>query len=116
WGTYPLHVYPDGGVDRPQMAVLQNYLYANAPSALPGINSPLAVNYRTGEAVSYSPSATKNPTSFTVTQLPATLSYNATTKKITGTIPIGIHTIKISATNANGTGEVRDVILRGIDL
>lgn len=116
WGTYPLHVYPDGGVDRPQMAVLQDYLFANAPSALPGINSPLSVNYRIGEAVNYTLSATNNPTSFTVTQLPSTLSYNTTTKKITGTVPVGIHTIKISGTNASGTGEVRDIIFRGIDL
>lgn len=116
WGTYKLHVYPDGGADRPQMAILQNYLFADAPSALPGINSSLAVNYRITDTVVYKPSATNSPVSFTVTDLPAGLSYNTGTKEITGTIPAGTHTIKISAANAAGTGAVTDAILRGMDL
>lgn len=117
WGTYKLNVFPNSnGTERPQMQVLANHLFANAPSNLPGINSPLAVGYNIAKPVIYKPTATNNPTSFTVTQLPTGLTYNSTTKEITGTIPAGVHTIKVKATNANGIGEERDVVLRGTAL
>ncbi|RYZ95519.1 MAG: hypothetical protein EOP47_25685, partial [Sphingobacteriaceae bacterium] len=117
WGDYKLNVLPNSnGTERPQMQVLANHLFTDLPSALPGITSALAVSYNVAKPVSYKPTATNNATSFTVTQLPAGLSYDGTAKEIIGTIPAGIHTVKISATNANGTGEERDVVLRGVAL
>lgn len=117
WGTNKLSVYPNSnGTDRPQMQVLSNYLFAASPSNLSGINSPLVVSYKVGKPMVYQPTATNNPTGFTVTQLPSALAYNATTKEITGTMPTGTHTIKISATNASGIGEEREVVLRGVEL
>ncbi|RZK68479.1 MAG: hypothetical protein EOO92_23225, partial [Pedobacter sp.] len=117
WGTYKLNVLPNtNGTERPQMAVLANHLFANLPSNLSGINSPLVAAYNVAKPVSYKPTATNNPTGYIVTQLPTGLSYNSTTQEITGTIPAGAHIIKISATNANGTGEIRDVELKGVAL
>lgn len=117
WGTYKLNVYPNAnGTERPQMQVLANHLYASSPSALAGINSPLIVSYKIGKPLLYKPTATNNPTGFTVTQLPGALTYNSSTQEITGTMPSGTHTIKIRATNASGQGEERDVVLRGVEL
>lgn len=117
WDTYKLSVMPNAdGSERPQMQVLANHLFAAAPSTLSGINSPLVVSYKIGKPVVYKPTATNNPTGFTVTQLPAALTYNSTSKEITGIMPAGTHTIKITATNASGLGEERDVLMRGVEL
>jgi len=117
WGTYKLNVYPNSnGTERPQMQVLANYLFTSAPSNLSGINSPLVVSYKVGQPMVYQPKATNQPTAFTVTQLPSALTYNSTTREITGTMPSGTYTIKVSATNANGVGEEREVLLRGVEL
>ncbi|RRN76533.1 carbohydrate-binding protein, partial [Pseudoxanthomonas sp. SGD-10] len=117
WGNNRLSVYPNSdGSERPQMQVLEQYLFADPISSLPRINSSFVVNYNVANAVSYQLTATNNPTSFTVTGLPSTLNYDNTEHKITGTIPLGEHTINVYATNSNGDGEVRQVVLRGVEL
>lgn len=117
WGNNKLSVFPNAdGSERPQMQVVQNHLFANALSTLSGINSPLVVSYKVGKPMIYKPTATNNPTGFTITQLPSALTYNSITQEITGNMPTGTHTIKISATNAGGLGEEREVVLRGVEL
>ncbi len=117
WGTHKMSVHPNNdGSDRPQMAVLEKYTYADAPSLKPEITSPYAASFNVANTVSYKVTATNNPASFTVSGLPEGLSFNSTTNLITGTIPAGVHTLQLSATNAEGAGRTREVVLRGVQL
>jgi hypothetical protein len=72
----------------------------------PVITSPLTASGTFGVAFSYQITASNNPTSFNATGLPAGLSVNTTTGLISGTPrgSGGTFTVKISATNAGGTG------------
>ncbi|MFT2010509.1 cellulase family glycosylhydrolase [Pontibacter sp. 13R65] len=117
WGTYKLSVHPNNDLtDRPQMAVLEKYTYADAPLPLPAITSPLAANFNVANQVIYKLKATNNPSSYTVTGLPAGLTFSSSTNLISGTIPAGNHTIQVSATNEHGTGAVSELVLRGMQL
>ncbi|WP_187262022.1 cellulase family glycosylhydrolase [Pontibacter beigongshangensis] len=117
WGTHKMSVHPNNnGSDRLQMQVLEKYHYADAPAPQPQITSPYAANYNVNSNVSYQLKATNNPTSFTVTGLPAGLTYNSSSNLITGIMPDGVHTVQLSATNASGTGNIREVELRGMRL
>jgi hypothetical protein len=71
----------------------------------PAITSPLTASGTVGVAVSYTITATNNPTSFNATGLPAGLSVNTRTGVISGTpTATGSFSVTISATNAAGTG------------
>lgn len=113
WGTYSLDVQPRNGVDRPQIAVLQNYPYADIPSMLPEIKSPLTAFYNVNNQVSYTVKAINNPLSFTVTGLPQGLTYDDATRLITGTVEVGVYNIEITASNAYGTS-TSTLVLTGI--
>jgi phosphatidylinositol-3-phosphatase len=75
------------------------------PPAVPAINSATSATGQVGSAFSYQITATNNPTSFNATGLPAGLSINTSTGRISGTpAAAGTSSITLSATNANGTG------------
>ncbi len=117
WGDHHMAVHPYNDLtDRPQMAVLENYSYADAPPPQPEITSPYAATFNINKPVLYQVTATNSPTSFTVNGLPDGLTFDATTQEISGTIPVGTHEIEISATNDEGTGSVRKVKLKGVKL
>src|SRR4029077_6829763 len=62
-------------------------------------------NGTVGTAFSYQITATNSPTRFNATGLPAGLSVNKSTGKISGTPKAaGTSTVTLSATNATGTG------------
>ena len=81
----------------------------------PVITSPGTASGSTGKAFSYQITATNNPISYSATPLPAGLSLNTTTGRISG-IPItpGTTSVTIGATNPIGTGTATLVItIRG---
>lgn len=110
-----VHPYNDL-TDRPQMAVLENYAYANAPSPQPEITSPYSAVYNIAKPITYKVTATNNPTSITVDGLPEGLTFDAVAQEIAGEMPVGTHTVEISATNEEGTGSIRQVMLKGVHL
>lgn len=80
------------------------------PGGTPGLDTPpdivsvLAVTTITNNSFSYQITATKRPTSYAATGLPATLSIDTNSGVITGTAPgAGTFNIEISATNSGGT-------------
>lgn len=113
WGTYSLDVQPRNGVDRPQTGVLEQYPYADVPSMLPEIKSPLTAFYNVNNQVSYTVKAINNPLSFTVAGLPQGLTYDDATRKITGTITPGVYNIELTASNTYGTS-TSTLVLTGI--
>jgi hypothetical protein len=71
----------------------------------PVITSASTASGSTGDAFSYTITATNSPTSYDATGLPAGLSVNTATGAITGTpTAVGVATVTLSATNAGGTG------------
>lgn len=76
-----------------------------APGIVPVITSPLSASGRVGDAFVYSVTATGSPTSFDGTPLPAGLSINTTTGRISGTPTVpGTTNVTLSAANDVGTG------------
>lgn len=117
WGDHHMSVHPNNDLsDRPQMAVLENYAYADAPSPQPEITSPYSAVFNIAKPIAYKVTATNNPTSFTVNGLPDGLTFDAATQEISGTLPVGTHIVEISATNDDGTGSIRQVELKGVHL
>lgn len=117
WGDHHMAVHPYNDLtDRPQMAVLENYAYANAPSPQPEITSPYSAVYNIAKPITYKVTATNNPTSITVDGLPEGLTFDAVAQEIAGEMPVGTHTVEISATNEEGTGSIRQVMLKGVHL
>ena len=71
----------------------------------PAIMSAVSANATVGVSFTYQIVASNNPTSYTVSGLPAGLTLNATSGLISGTpTAIGNSTVTLSATNAGGTG------------
>lgn len=70
------------------------------------INSSASITGYAGAAITpYTLTATNTPLSFNVGALPAGLSYNSTTKQITGTpTAVATNTVMITASNSVGTG------------
>lgn len=80
-------------------------LVVTLASGIPVITSSLAASGTQGVAFSYAITATRSPTSYGATGLPAGLSINTGTGAITGTPSVnGSFNVSISATNAYGTG------------
>jgi hypothetical protein len=78
---------------------------AAPPTTQPAITSALTASGTVGLPFSYTITATNNPTSFNATGLPAGLSVNTITGVISGTpTAAGTSSVKLSATNAKGTG------------
>lgn len=74
-------------------------------SNAPAITSPTAVAATFGVPYSYTITASNSPTSYGVVNLPPGLSFDASTRAITGTpTQVGVFYSTISASNANGTG------------
>jgi sugar lactone lactonase YvrE len=74
-------------------------------SGAPVITSATAAIGTVGSAFSYTITATRSPTGYNATGVPAGLSVNTATGAITGTpTAVGVSTITLSATNAGGTG------------
>jgi hypothetical protein len=71
-------------------------------------SSKPTAKYLIGDSISFSVSATNNPTSYTIGSLPTFLSYNNTNKNFTGTAPTitksNTYFVSVSATNGTGTG------------
>lgn len=79
--------------------------------ASPAITSAGTATGQTGVAFSYQITATNSPTSYAASGLPAGLSLNPVTGRITGTpVASGDTTITVSATNAGGTGSLTVVL------
>ena len=75
------------------------------PAGPPVITSPLTASGTVGKSFSYQITASRNPTSFSASGLPAGLSVNTVTGKITGTPQVAATTaVTIGAANTNGTG------------
>ena len=73
--------------------------------AAPAITSAGTASGRVGTVFSYTITASRSPTSFGATGLPAGLTINTTTGLISGTpTAVAVSTVTISATNAGGTG------------
>ena len=71
----------------------------------PSVTSPTTASGLVSQAFSYQIVATKNPTSYNATPLPAGLSVNTSTGLISGTpTTTGTTNVTISATNGGGTG------------
>src|SRR5437762_1808403 len=82
--------------------------------AAPVIQPPFTATGTVGTNFSYTINATNNPTSYNATGLPAGLTINTSTGKITGKpTTAGIYQVTISATNAGGTGTATLVITVG---
>lgn len=117
WGNHHMAVHPYNDLsDRPQMEVLEQYPYADAPPPQPQITSPYVASFNIADVVHYKVTATNNPTNFTVSGLPDGLSFDAATQVISGSISEGSHFIQLSASNDEGVGAVREVELRGVHL
>ncbi len=78
------------------------------PLAIPVITSPLTLSAVVNQPINYHTTATNSPTSFsgTITPLAGTaLTIDATTGVLAGTVSkAGSYVVKLSATNASGTG------------
>ena len=73
--------------------------------AAPAITSAGTASGRVGTVFSYNITASRSPTSFGATGLPAGLTINTMTGLISGTpTAVAVSTVTISATNAGGTG------------
>jgi hypothetical protein len=82
--------------------------------AAPVIQPPFTATGTVGSNFSYTINATNNPTSYNATGLPAGLTINTSTGKITGKpTTAGIYQVTLSATNAGGTGTATLVITVG---
>jgi Putative Ig domain len=82
--------------------------------AIPVIQPPFTASGTVGSNFSYTINATNNPTSYNATGLPAGLTINTSTGKITGKpTTAGIYEVTLSATNAGGTGTATLVITVG---
>src|SRR5438874_12592073 len=82
--------------------------------AAPVIQPPFTATGTVGSNFSYTINATNNPTSYNATGLPAGLTINTSTGKITGKpTTAGIYQVTISATNVGGTGTATLVITVG---
>ncbi len=78
---------------------------ASATSTTPEISSPTTARATAGTGFSYQIVATKSPTSYNATGLPAGLSVNTKTGLISGTpATAGSYTVTLSASNSSGTG------------
>jgi alpha-tubulin suppressor-like RCC1 family protein len=78
-------------------------LTINPPT--PVITSATTATGTTGVAFNYTITASNSPTSYSATGLPAGLSVNTSTGKITGTpTTVGTSSVTIGATNVTGTG------------
>ncbi len=89
-------------------AVSDDFNFQITSVAVPQITSALTWSMTYGvAATTYTVTASNNPTSFTVTGLPAGLSYNSGTHDITGTPTVapGNYEVILSATNEGGTGD-----------
>lgn len=74
-------------------------------TAAPAITSALTASGTTGRSFSYQITASHNPTSYSAKGLPAGLTVNARTGRISGTPQsAGTTKVTIGATNASGTG------------
>ena len=73
--------------------------------AAPAITSAGTASGRVGTVFSYTITASRSPTIFGATGLPAGLTINSTTGLISGTpTAVAVSTVTLSATNAGGTG------------
>jgi len=80
-------------------------------NAAPVITGSLTASATVGTSFSYQITASHNPTSYRATGLPAGLSVNTRTGRISGTPQsAGTATITIGATNASGTGTAKLVL------
>lgn len=84
--------------------------------AYSAITSPANISGTTGVPLSYTLTASNNPESFAVTDLPAGLALNSITGVISGTpAAAGTYTLQASAVNALGTGAVTPLTLTVTD-
>src|SRR5205823_8189155 len=82
--------------------------------AAPVIQPPITATGTVGTNFSYTINATNNPTSYNAAGLPAALTVNTSTGKITGKpTTASIYQLTISATNVGGTGTATLVITVG---
>ena len=90
---------------RTQTQVLINSDDLAPPQGAPVVTSVLSANGRVGRAFTYRVTATKSPTSYAASGLPAGLRIKPNTGAIVGTpTQTGTFEVAISATNARGTG------------
>ncbi len=102
----PVRVNDSGATNMQHMAVVRDFLIpTTATPSLPAIYSAPTAAGVVGQAFSYQIAATNSPTAYAAAGLPAGLTLDAATGRITGTpTTAGNSTVTLSATNANGTG------------
>ena len=94
-----------------QNVAFEYYRRGTPPVEAPAITSLLAAASSTAIPFTYHIIGSNNPTSYAASGLPAGLSVNTTTGRITGTIAsAGVTNVTISATNSGGTGSATLVI------
>ncbi len=102
-GIFPLVVTAAGTGASATKAVTLTVLPA-ASGGLPRISSMLAINGTVGQSLSYQIVAINSPTSFAASGLPAGLTINAATGRITGVASAsGAFAVTLSATNGAGS-------------
>ncbi len=102
--VYTCQVTLGSGGSAPSMTATTVSLVVNA---LPVITPPAAITTRVGSPVDFTPSATPTPTKWTITGLPAGLTYSSLNGHITGTPTKGgiTSTVTITGSNQYGTGQ-----------
>jgi hypothetical protein len=101
-GTFYIRLSNGGGFGLLKLTVVP------PGSSVPIITNPSAFIGRTNSPISFQLSATNSPNSWSVTGLPANLSFDSNTRIISGSVPadVGPIDVQITATNAAGTSQV----------
>lgn len=87
-------------------AVVTFLIQAGPPAVVPTFTSSASPSAVVGTAVSYNPTITGSPTSYTTSGLPPGLNFNTTNGSISGTpTTAGTYQTTLTATNSVGTGK-----------